>query len=283
MLIESTKLQLNYSLLTTHSSLNTMLGAIFGDIVGSKYEFNNIKTTEFELLDSDMSYTDDTILTVAVADWLLQKTLSKMSLIRIIKSYVAHYPHPKGGYGGRFSQWATSNETQAYGSWGNGAAMRVSAVGWAFDTLEETEDIAALTAEITHNHPEGVKGAQAVAAAIFWARNGKSKQEIKCYIERHYGYDLSATCNEIRPTYYFNESCQETVPQAIIAFLDSSDFESAIRLAVSLGGDSDTLACITGAIAEAFYGMSFQKEVFEKIPREFCQIVETFRTKNSEN
>ena len=232
-----------------------MLGAVFGDIVGSIYEFNNIKSTQFELLGDKSTFTDDSILTIAVADWLLEGALSKERLIFTLKQYVRKYPNPMGGYGSRFQQWALSDENEPYNSWGNGSAMRVSAVGWAFDTLEDTENIAKLTAEITHNHPEGIKGAQATAAAIYMARTCSTKQEIKDYIQSKYGYDLSRTCDEIRPTYRFNESCVGTVPEAIIAFLDSSDFESAIRLAVSLGGDTDTLTCISGGIAEAFYGM----------------------------
>ena len=267
-----------------------MLGAIFGDIAGSIYEFNNIKTTRFNLFNPSMSVTDDTILTVAVADWLLQESLSKEKLILTIKDYVRKYPHPMGGYGTRFSVWAKSEEVKPYNSWGNGSAMRVSPVGWAFGTLERTEEIAKLSAEITHNHPEGIKGAQVVAAAVFMARNSATKDQIKGYLESRYGYDLSRSCDEIRPQYYFNESCRETVPQAIIAFLESTDFESAIRLAVSLGGDSDTLACITGGIAEAFYGMQYtssgsnfyQSEMAEfarsKLPSGLKRITEKFYT-----
>jgi ADP-ribosylglycohydrolase len=234
-----------------------MLGAILGDIAGSVYEFNNIKTTDFELLGWGTDYTDDSILTIAVADWLLNGTLSKDRLAFTICQYVKKYPSPMGSYGTRFIQWAHGDIYKPYNSWGNGSAMRVSPVGWAFDTLERTEEVAKLTAEITHNHPEGIKGAQATAAAIFLARTLATKSEIKTYIENTYGYNLSRSCDDIRPTYGFNESCQGTVPEAIIAFLDSVDFESAIRLAVSLGGDSDTLACITGGIAEAFYGMNY--------------------------
>lgn len=234
-----------------------MLGAIFGDIVGSIYEFNNIKTTQFELFDKRSTFTDDSILSIAVADWLLEGNLNKDRLIATLKHYVKEFPNPTGGYGSRFQQWVFSNENEPYNSWGNGSAMRVAAVGWAFNTLEETENVAKLTAEITHNHMEGIKGAQATAAAIFMARTCSTKQEIKEYIENKFGYNLSRTCDEIRPTYYFNESCAGTVPEAIIAFLDSFDFETAIRLAVSLGKDTDTLACITGGIAEAFYGMRF--------------------------
>lgn len=268
-----------------------MLGAVFGDIVGSIYEFNNIKSTQFELLGDKSTYTDDSILTIAVADWLLEGALSKERLIFTLKQYVRKYPNPMGGYGSRFQQWALSDENEPYNSWGNGSAMRVSAVGWAFDTLEDTENIAKLTAEITHNHPEGIKGAQATAAAIYMARTCSTKQEIKDYIQSKYGYDLSRTCDEIRPTYRFNESCVGTVPEAIIAFLDSSDFESAIRLAVSLGGDTDTLTCITGGLAEAFYGMSnsipettiseynliyFEEETINRLPENLKKVVDEF-------
>ncbi len=266
-----------------------MLGAIFGDFVGSKYEFNNIKTTDFELIADDMSITDDSILTIAVADWLLQNSLSKERLISIIKAYVKRYPHPIGGYGCSFDRWAKTDDIKPYNSWGNGSAMRVAAVGWAFDTLERTENVAALTAEITHNHPEGIKGAQAVAAAIFMARNGSTKRTIKRYITDKYNYNLNRFCDEIRPTYSFNESCAGTVPEAIIAFLDSEDFESAIRLAISLGGDSDTLAAITGGIAEAFYGMestlpadgggntiNIYENFVWRIPKDLRDVIEQF-------
>lgn len=268
-----------------------MLGAIFGDIAGSIYEFNNIKTTEFNLLGRGTNYTDDSILTIAVADWLLNDTLSKDRLAYTICQYVKKYPNPMGSYGTRFIQWVHGDISKPYNSWGNGSAMRVSSVGWAFDTLEETEEVAKITAEITHNHPEGIRGAQAIAAAIFLARTLATKKEIRTYIESTYGYNLSRTCDEIRLTYSFNESCQGTVPQAIIAFLDSVDFESAIRLAVSLGGDSDTLACITGGIAEAFYGMNnnlpestiasydhidFREKVLKKLPVDLSRVANEF-------
>lgn len=233
-----------------------MLGAIFGDMAGSVYEFDNIKTTDFRLLGPGTEFTDDSVLTVAVADWLMQDDRSERSLVETLRHYVRLYPNPMGAYGSGFLHWAFSHNPHPYGSFGNGSAMRCSATGWVADTLEETERIAALSACVTHDHPEGIKGAQATAAAIFLARTGKGKKDIKEYIEQRYGYDLSRHCDDIRPDYEFEPSCQETVPQAIIAFLDSHDFESAIRLAVSLGGDSDTLACITGGIAEAFYGMN---------------------------
>lgn len=248
-----------------------MTGAIAGDIIGSVYEFDNIKTTDFPLFTNESDYTDDTIMTVAVADWLLNGG----DLAKVMQRYGHEYPYPTGGYGGRFSGWLREKDPQPYNSWGNGSAMRVSAVGWMFDSLEKTLEVAKETAVVTHNHPEGIKGAQATAAAIYLARTGKSKQDIKLYIETTFSYDLGRTCDEIRPFYRFNESCQGTVPEAIIAFLDSSDFENAIRLAVSLGGDSDTLACITGGIAEAFYGIpeDIKLEVKKRIPEKFNEII----------
>lgn len=248
-----------------------MIGAIAGDIIGSVYEFDNIKTTDFPLFTNESDYTDDTIMTVAVADWLLNGG----DLAKVMQRYGREYPYPTGGYGGRFSGWLREKDPQPYNSWGNGSAMRVSAVGWMFESLEKTLEVAKETAAVTHNHPEGIKGAQATAAAIYLARTGKNKQDIKQYIETTFSYDLSRSCDEIRPCYRFNESCQGTVPEAIIAFLDSFDFENAIRLAVSLGGDSDTLACITGGIAEAFYGMpeKIKQEVKKRIPEKFNEII----------
>lgn len=254
-----------------------MTGAIAGDIIGSVYEFDNIKTTDFPLFTNESDYTDDTIMTVAVADWLLNGG----DLAKVMQRYGREYPYPTGGYGGRFSGWLREKDPQPYNSWGNGSAMRVSAVGWMFDSLEKTLEVAKETAVVTHNHPEGIKGAQATAAAIYLARTGKSKQDIKQYIETTFSYDLGRTCDEIRPFYRFNESCQGTVPEAIIAFLDSSDFENAIRLAVSLGGDSDTLACITGGIAEAFYGIpeDIEKQVYDKLPGTFQKVIKEFKNK----
>ena len=241
-----------------------MLGAIIGDTVGSVYEFHNIKTTDFPLFSSQCDYTDDSIMTIAVADWLLTDPQHGMDTLEAsFLDFAKKYPCPMGGYGGGFHRWLFHPEAlgdygshdfkpgtrHPYNSFGNGAAMRCSANGWMFDTLEETERVAGLSASITHNHPEGIKGAQSTAAAIFMARNGKSKEEIRDYISTKYGYNLNRTCD----VYDWDGSCQGTVPEAMVAFFDSTDFESAIRLAVSLGGDSDTLACITGGIAEAFY------------------------------
>lgn len=251
-----------------------MIGAIAGDIIGSVYEFDNIKTTVFPLFTRKSNYTDDTIMTVAVTDWLLYGG----NLVQVMHRYGREFPCPMGGYGARFGQWLCETNPQPYNSWGNGSAMRVSAVGWAFGSLEKTLQVAEETAAVSHNHPEGIKGAQAVAAVIYLARTGKSKQAIREYIETTFLYDLNFSCDEIRPDYCFNPSCQGTVPEAIVAFLESTDFETAIRLAISLGGDSDTLACITGGIAEAFYGMSedWKIEVLRRLPEAFVEVVEEF-------
>lgn len=227
-----------------------MLGAIAGDIIGSIYEFHNIKTKDFPLFKDESCYTDDTVLTVAVAHTILDGG----GYGERLKQYYRRYPYVHGSYGERFTVWGESDSTEPYNSWGNGSAMRVSSVGFAFDDLNSVLIEAKRSAEVTHNHPEGIKGAKATAAAIFLARTTQSKSAIKSYIENTFGYDLSQTLAQIRPVYQFDVSCQGSVPQAIIAFLESTDFEDAIRNAVSLGGDSDTIACITGGIAHAFYG-----------------------------
>lgn len=231
-----------------------ILGAIAGDVIGSIYEFNPTKEYNFRLFDERMEITDDSIMTIAVADWIMSDpSLSLSGLAKKMRYHGQNHLYPMGGYGGRFKQWLQREELPAYNSWGNGSAMRVSACGFAFDTLEATLNAAKCSAEVTHNHPEGIKGAQAVAAAIWLARNGSSKEDIRKYIQDKFGYDLSQTCDQIRPTYRFDESCQGTVPQALIAFFDSKDYEDAIRLTVSLGGDADTMGAITGAVAIAYY------------------------------
>ena len=251
-----------------------MLGAIIGDIAGSRFEFNNYKSKNFALFGGDglaggkVYFTDDTVMTVAVAAALLKTREQTREQTRAAESeenfkrtltgsmhyYGASYPH--AGYGGRFGCWLESRSRQPYNSFGNGAAMRVSPAAWAADSLKESERLAALTAGVTHDHPEGIKGAQATAAAIWMAGSGSTKQQIREYIEeRYYPRSLKRTLAEIRPGYAFDETCQGTVPEAIIAFLESENFADAIRCAVSLGGDSDTLAAITGSIAEAFYGI----------------------------
>jgi len=231
-----------------------MLGAIAGDIIGSVYEGSNLKTKDFPLFHSQCCFTDDTVLTIAVADVILNagKFLHSNKYIHKFKWYYHRYPN--AGYGGSFREWAKSSSREPYNSWGNGSAMRVSPIGFAFNDLDTVLKEAQRSAEVTHNHPEGIKGAQATAAAIFLARTGNNKASIKAYIQNTFGYDLELTLDQIRPTYSFDVSCQGSVPQAITAFLESSDFEDGIRNAVSIGGDSDTIACITGGIADAFYG-----------------------------
>ena len=251
-----------------------MLGAIVGDIVGSIYEFNNHRSKDFPLFSGGCDFTDDTVITVAVADCLMNQG----SYVEYIKNYTRKYPNR--GYGGRFAQWIRFESMEPYNSWGNGSAMRVSAVGFAFDDLEMVIQEAKRSAEVTHNHPEGIKGAQATALAIYMARQGQSKEQIKSAIAKSFSYDLDRTLDEIRPVYQFNESCQETVPEAVIAFLESTDFEDAIRNGISLGGDSDTLTCITGGIAEAFYG-GVPQDIAEKalsyLPKAMREVVEKFR------
>ena len=255
-----------------------VLGAITGDTIGSVYEFCNIKTTEFPLFSDECCETDDSVMTLATMDVILNKG----DYTRTYQEYGRSYPEPLGGYGGRFTYWIESDDPKPYNSWGNGAAMRVSPVGWAFDTLDETLEEAKRSAIVSHDHPEGIKGAQATAAAIYLGRTGSSKAEIKKYISDQFGYNLDRKIDEIRPEYYFNESCQETVPEAIIAFLESNDFEHAIRLAISIGGDSDTIACITGGIAEAYYGevpKAIAQKVLKILPPVFVEIVKSFSLK----
>lgn len=224
-----------------------MIGAIAGDIIGSVYEWNNIKTTAFPLFSPSCRFTDDTVLTVAIADSILNGEDYAVKL----REYFRHYPD--AGYGASFRNWAESGRNQPYNSWGNGSAMRVSPVGFAFNSLEKVLVEARKSAEVTHNHPEGIKGAQATASAVYLAKSGQSKKDIKQYIEDTFHYDLSRPLSEIRKDYKFDVSCQGSVPQAITAFLESDNFKDAIRKAVSIGGDSDTIACIAGGIAQAFY------------------------------
>jgi len=251
-----------------------MLGAIVGDIVGSVYEFNNYRRQDFPLFQAESFFTDDTVLTVAVAETLLRED---KDYVAAFKRYYQRYPN--AGYGGMFHRWAASATSEPYNSWGNGSAMRVSPVGYVGEDLETVLSEAACSAAVTHNHPEGVKGAQATTAAIFLGRTGASKADIKAYISKTFKYDLNRTIAEIRSEYQFNESCQGTVPEAIIAFLESQNFEDAIRLAVSVGGDSDTLTCITGAIAEAFYGgvpTNIAQQARDRLSPDLLQVVDAF-------
>lgn len=268
-----------------------MLGAIVGDTVGSPYEFNNRRTKDFPLFSADSIYTDDTILSVAVAEVLLQDDAPPPDVfpspaanpyIAAFKRYYRAYPSPCGGYGARFQQWASSPDTEPYNSWGNGSAMRVSPVAYAYVDLDAVLAAARATAEATHNHPEGIKGAQATAAAIFLARTGAAKPEIQAAIETRFGYDLHRDLDAVRTVYAYNESCQQTVPEALIAALQSTDFEDALRNAVSLGGDSDTLTCITGAVAEALYGgvpAAIAEPVWARLDPPLAAVVRRFMTR----
>lgn len=229
-----------------------ILGAIIGDVIGSRFERHNCKSTTFDLFAEKSKPTDDTIMTLAVAEWLT----TGQNLVYLLYKWGNAYP--KAGYGRLFQNWLSEGKPEdlkPYNSYGNGSGMRVSPCGFFAKSLEETLELAKKSAEITHNHPEGIKGAQAIASAIFMSREGCNKDRIKSFIEETFGYDLSRSCDDIRPSYIFDVSCQGSCPEAIIAFLDSTDYESAIRLAVSLGGDSDTIACMAGGIAGAFYGV----------------------------
>lgn len=230
-----------------------IIGTIAGDIIGSVYEFNPIKSKKFELFHENSEFTDDTIMTLAVADWLMEDKNSKEVLIRKIKEYGNTYPDPYGGYGGMFRKWLQTENPKPYESWGNGSAMRVSPVPWASSSLEENRKLSKMSAEVTHNHPEGIKGALATSDAIYLARTGKSKEEIRKHIENQYNYDLSRTVDEIRPEYEFEVSCQKSVPESIICFLDGKNYEDTVRNTISLGGDADTMGAIAGSIASAYY------------------------------
>ena len=265
-----------------------MYGAILGDIIGSPYEFDRgNKTKIFPLFSKFSKYTDDSIMTLAVADALMvpSPSATEEEYKELLVCRMQHFGkvYPRAGYGCRFMGWLMAKDPQPYYSYGNGSAMRVSSVGWLYNDLPTVLKMARLSAEVTHNHPEGIKGAQATAAAIFLSRTGHSKEEIKGYIQANFGYELSRTCDEIRPTYRHVESCQKTVPEAIIAFLEGEDFEDVIRTAVSLGGDCDTLTCIAGSIAEAFYGIPapLKAEVHRRLPEDLLQILRKFDNKLS--
>ena len=235
-----------------------MFGAILGDIIGSPYEFDRgRKTKDFPLFSDASEFTDDTVMTIAVADAFLdaEKDATEEEIRKLLVSSMRKWgrKYPFAGYGMRFSIWLAEKRPKPYGSYGNGSAMRVSAVAWLSDNLETVRKMARLSAEVTHNHPEGIKGAEATASAIFLARTGHSKEEIRQYIEDEFNYVLNRTCDKIRPHYRHVESCMETVPEAITAFLEGDGFEDVIRTAVSLGGDCDTLTAIAGSIAEGFY------------------------------
>ncbi|HEV2423410.1 MAG TPA: ADP-ribosylglycohydrolase family protein [Terriglobia bacterium] len=251
-----------------------MLGAIVGDVIGSVHEWAGTKTKDFPLFADGSTFTDDSVLTVAVADWIL----SGRDLTGLPHDYTNDFPGR--GYGGMFGKWARSRSREPYYSFGNGAAMRASPVGFAFETMDEVLAWAERSAEVSHNQPEGIKGAQATAAAIHLARRVRDKDQIRRTIASQFGYDLSRSIDEIRPGYGFNETCQGTVPQALIAFFESTGYEDAIRNAISLGGDADTLACITGGIAEAYYGgvpPELEQRVLTLLDARLVTVIHQFR------
>jgi ADP-ribosylglycohydrolase len=251
-----------------------MLGAIAGDVIGSVHEASATKTKDFPLFTHESRFTDDTVLTVAVADGLLHGG----DYVGALHEYFHAYPH--AGYGGTFFRWGGFRIREPYNSWGNGSAMRVSPVAYAFDSLEEVLHEAKRSAEVTHDHEHGIRGAQAVAAAVFLARTGAGKERTRRYTEEQFGYFLDERLDDIRPTYGFDVSCQGSVPQSILAFLESADFEDAVRNAISLGGDADTMACIAGAIAEAHYGgvpADIEEEVLERLDERLRGVAAAFR------
>ena len=261
-----------------------MIGAILGDIIGSPYQFDdyNYKAKDFPLFSKDSQFTDDSVMTLAVAKAFMDAGLDASeeeltrSLFKVLPEIGRNYPDC--GWGRVFCMWIMYDDPAPYNSFGNGSAMRVSSVAWLYNDLDSVRRAARISASVSHNHPEGIKGAESVASAIFLARSGKSKAEIKDYIEREFGYDLSRTCDEIRPGYHMVVSCQGSVPEAITAFLEGESFEDVIRNAVSLGGDSDTIACIAGSIAEAFYGVpeELKAECCKRLPPDLLEILERF-------
>jgi type I restriction enzyme M protein len=259
-----------------------MLGAIIGDIVGSRWEFNSIKSKDFPFLSEHNFITDDSMMTLAIAKSFLEcnKDYSDLSQLVVKNMQYIGRKYPNGGYGGRFNQWLYEVNPQPYNSFGNGSAMRVSPCGIVAKSIDEAKMLSQKVTEVTHNHPEGLKGAEATAVAIFLARNGKSQREIKDYINDNY-YPMNFTIDGIRAKYSFNEICQDTVPQAIMSFVEAKDFEDCLRNAVSLGGDADTLAAIAGSIAEYHFGISedLRNQALKYLPKELLQILNAFENR----
>ena len=260
-----------------------MYGAILGDMIGAPYEFDRgNKSKEFDMFNDQVEFTDDSVMTIAVAEGIMNAGLDadeknmKAEIVKSMKFWGRKYPD--AGYGNRFIWWLMLDDPNPYGSFGNGSAMRVASAGWFYDSMERTREVARWTAEVTHNHPEGVKGAEATAAAMFMARHNATKDQIREYITKEFGYDLSRTCDEIRPEYRHTELCQETVPEAVTAFLEGNDFEDVIRTAVSLGGDCDTLTCIAGSMGEAFYEIPewMITECRKRLPEDILAVVDRF-------
>ncbi len=268
-----------------------MYGAILGDMIGSPYEFKDRKKDkDFPLFCEKSRFTDDSAMTIAIADALLRtaeqdqwddEAAVKDHFIDCMHEWGRKYPN--AGYGGRFFKWLMLGRREPYGSYGNGSGMRVSPAGWVSDSLEETRKLARWSAEVTHDHPEGVKGAEAIVSAVWMSRHGSSKDEIRAYINEEFSYDLERTCDEIRPDYDFDVSCQGSVPESIISFLESDGFEDAIRNGVSLGGDSDTIGAMTGSIAEAFYGVpeDLKQECEKRLPEDMVRILRRFSDRYS--
>ena len=252
-----------------------MLGAIAGDIIGSPHEYQGMKSVDFPLFTPESEPTDDSVLTIALAEHIL----TGKNYVDLLHEYFHRYPN--AGYGGTFYHWAKERRREPYNSWGNGSAMRVSPVGWAYDTIQEVLDAARDSAAVTHDHPEGIAGAQAIASAVFLARKGHPKADIREFVTEVFAYDLTDTIANVRRTYAFDVSCQGSVPQAVLAFLEGENFEDAVRLGISLGGDSDTIACMTGAIAQAYYGgvpEDIEREVYARLDPELTAVVRAFTT-----
>lgn len=262
-----------------------MIGAILGDMIGSPYEFDRgNKSKDFPLFSQSSTYTDDSVMTLAVGKAFLEARqlpdASDATILKLLASRMREFGklYPNAGYGGMFRWWLCQSHRKAYNSFGNGSAMRVSSVAWLYNDLDAVRHAAQLSALVTHNHSEGIKGAEATASAIFLARTGHSKAEIKAYVTQEFGYALNRTCDEIRPTYHHVETCMETVPEAITAFLEGESFEDVIRTAVSLGGDCDTLTAIAGSIAEGFYGVpdELKSECHQRLPEHLRSVLVEF-------
>ncbi len=260
-----------------------MYGAIIGDVAGSRFEFDRGPWTKtFEFMTPGSEWTDDTCMTIAIGEALLNagkdadSEAIKAECIKSMKKWGKKYPY--AGFGGRFIQWVLTDDPKPYNSWGNGSAMRVSAAGLLYDSLERTREVARLTAEVTHNHPEGIKGAECVAAVMFLARMGKSKAEIREYVEAEFNYDLTYSVDELRPKHRHDESCMDALPKALISFFEGESYEDAVRNAISLGGDTDTIAAIAGAMAEAFYGVpdELKAKVRDCLEEDMLEVLDRF-------
>lgn len=267
-----------------------MFGAVLGDIIGSRFEFDRGgKTKDFKLFTGEDEFTDDSVMTAGVAQGLInagkdstEKEIKK-SLIKSMQKFGRRYPY--AGYGARFIDWVHTDNPEPYNSWGNGSAMRVSAAGWLYDSLERTLDVARWTAEVSHNHPEGIKGAQCTAAVIYLSRIGKSKEEIKDYVIREFEYDLHESLDEMRRRHRHDESCMDSLPKALVSFFEGNSYEDVVRNSVSLGGDTDTLAAIAGAMAEGMYEIpeSILREGIGFIPEDIREAIEKIDTRRSQD